>query len=67
MERLNKHDALAGTPVIVLTGRELADNQDRALQAGAVAFFQKPVDDSKLLLAINKALYFPEGKLRSED
>lgn len=67
MERINKHDRLAGTPVIVLTGREVAENRDRALRAGAVAFFQKPVDDNQLLLAINKALYFPGGKLCSDD
>jgi two-component system KDP operon response regulator KdpE len=63
MERLKKHDTLAEVPVIVMTGRELAENRDRALRAGAVAFFQKPVEDSKLLLAINKALYFPNGEL----
>jgi DNA-binding response OmpR family regulator len=67
MERLNKHDRLANTPVIVLTGREVADSRDRALQAGAVAFFQKPVDDNQLLLAINKALYFPHGRLHTDD
>jgi CheY-like chemotaxis protein len=65
MERLNKHDRLATIPVIVLTGRELANNRDRAMQAGAVAFFQKPVDDQQLLQAINKALYFPDGRLLS--
>src|SRR6202041_2955376 len=43
MERLQKNDRLANIPVIVLTGRELADNRDRALQAGAAAFFQKPL------------------------
>jgi twitching motility two-component system response regulator PilG len=43
MERLHKNDRLANIPVIVLTGRELAVNRDRALQAGAVAFYQKPV------------------------
>lgn len=67
MERLNKHDSLAGMPVIVVTGRELADSRDRSLQAGAVAFFQKPVDDNKLLQAINKAIYFPDGRLQSDD
>ena len=56
MERLHKNDRLASIPVIVLTGRELAVNRDRALQAGAAAFFQKPVDDGTLLFAIRKAL-----------
>lgn len=67
MERLNKNDRLSSIPVIVLTGRELSENRDRALQAGAVAFFQKPVEDSKLLLAISKALDFPNGILRSDE
>ena len=48
--------SVANIPVIVLTGRELAVNRDRALQAGAAAFFQKPVDDGTLLFAIRKAL-----------
>src|ERR1700686_4585843 len=54
MERLQKHDRLAQIPVIVLTGRGKAKNLNRALQAGDVAFFQKPVEDGELLLAIWK-------------
>jgi FixJ family two-component response regulator len=49
--------------VIVLTGRELAINQDRALQAGAAAFFQKPVEDNALLSAIRRALDASRGEL----
>jgi DNA-binding response OmpR family regulator len=64
MERLQKNDRLANTPVIVLTGCELAGNRDRALQAGAVAFFQKPVQDVNLLLAIREALDRSRGELR---
>jgi DNA-binding response OmpR family regulator len=67
MERLQRNDRLAGIPVIVLTGRELADNRDRALQAGATAFFQKPVDDSTLLFAIRKALDVSRGELRFDE
>jgi CheY-like chemotaxis protein len=58
MERLQKNDYLASIPVIVLTGRELENTRNQALQAGAVAFFQKPVQEDKLLLAIRKALDF---------
>lgn len=54
MERLQKNDHLAQIPVIVLTGREVAGDRDRALEAGAAAFLQKPVDDDYLLLAIRK-------------
>jgi CheY-like chemotaxis protein len=64
MERLQKNDRLGTIPVIVLTGREVAENRDRALRAGAVAFFQKPVEDGELLLAIWKALDTPRGGVR---
>ena len=30
-------------PIIVLTGAEPLDNEERALKSGAVAFFQKPL------------------------
>jgi DNA-binding response OmpR family regulator len=67
LERLQKNDCVANIPVIVLTGRELAVNRDRALQAGAAAFFQKPVDDGKLLFAIRKALDVSRGELRFDE
>jgi two-component system KDP operon response regulator KdpE len=67
MERLQRNDRLASTPVSVLTGRELAGNRDRALQAGAAAFFQKPVDDSTLLLAIRKALDLSRNESRIDE
>jgi CheY-like chemotaxis protein len=56
MERLHRNEGLPNIPVIVVTGRELAGNRDRALQAGAVAFFQKPVEDADLLFTIREAL-----------
>ena len=67
MERLHKNDRVANIPVIVLTGRELDGNRDRALQAGAAAFFQKPVDDGTLLLAIRNALAVSRGELRCDE
>lgn len=57
MERLQKNDRLASIPVIVMTGRQAAYNREKALQCGAVEFFQKPVEDNQLLLAIGKALH----------
>jgi FixJ family two-component response regulator len=50
--------------VIILTGRDLGGNRERALQAGAAAFFQKPVEDATLLFAIRKALDISRGELR---
>jgi DNA-binding response OmpR family regulator len=63
MERLQKNDRLAQIPVIVLTGRGKANNMNRALRSGAVAFFQKPVEDRQLLLAVWKALDVPRERL----
>jgi DNA-binding response OmpR family regulator len=67
MERLQRQGRLCGMPVIVLTGRESAGNQDRAMQAGAVAFFQKPIEDGRLLGAVRRALDVARRELRSDE
>jgi DNA-binding NtrC family response regulator len=43
-------------PIIVLTGGESLKNEEWLFKSGAVAFFQKPPDSDKLLVAIQKAL-----------
>jgi len=43
-------------PVIVITGRGDAQTRARALEAGAIAFLEKPVDDQRLMSAIDTAL-----------
>jgi len=43
-------------PVIVLTSSDPAQVQQRVIEAGAAAFFQKPVDEEKLFAAIKDAL-----------
>lgn len=60
MERLGNIDALASIPVIVFTAREEESHRERALEAGAKAFFQKPVDPAELLSAIQQILKGPE-------
>jgi DNA-binding response OmpR family regulator len=40
----------------VLSARDPADNKKRALDAGAVAFFQKPPDSFEFLTEIRQAL-----------
>jgi CheY-like chemotaxis protein len=47
---------LAGIPVIVVSGRDLRGNKERALKAGAKAFLQKPWDDDELLALVGKLL-----------
>ena len=54
MEQLRASAELSVIPVIVIT--ILNSARDRALEAGAVAFFQKPADNVELLAAIRRAL-----------
>lgn len=56
MERFKQVPALASVPVIVVTARDYRANQKRAMQAGATAFMQKPVNNAELLAAIRQAL-----------
>jgi DNA-binding response OmpR family regulator len=56
LERMRSLADLVATPVIVLSARDPADNKKRALDAGAVAFFQKPPDSYEFLTEIRQAL-----------
>jgi two-component system KDP operon response regulator KdpE len=56
LERLQKSDTLSTIPVIVLTGRDPQLNEQRALLAGAKAYFQKPADNDELLAVIRATL-----------
>jgi DNA-binding response OmpR family regulator len=56
MERFRKNTKLSGIPVIVLTAREVRGNKERALAAGACAFFQKPPDTAELMVVIERVL-----------
>jgi DNA-binding response OmpR family regulator len=56
LERMRDLADLAAIPVIVLSARDPAHSKQRALDAGAVAFFQKPPDNHDFLTAIRQAL-----------
>lgn len=56
LERMKGLPDLVATPVIVLSARDPDGNEKRALDAGAVAFFQKPPDNHEFLTAIRQAL-----------
>jgi DNA-binding response OmpR family regulator len=56
MERLQQNANLSCIPVIVLTARDPQSSREQALRAGAAAFFQKPVDNSRLLSTIRTTL-----------
>jgi two-component system KDP operon response regulator KdpE len=60
LDRLQNSDALSGIPVIVLSARDPQNNEQRALKAGAAAYFQKPADNEELLSVIRVSL--PQAK-----
>ncbi len=62
MERI-KDLMLSFAPIIVLSGRDPDQNEDKALAAGAVAFFQKPADNDELLATIEATLNLRKEQL----
>jgi DNA-binding response OmpR family regulator len=54
MQGIREIPGLAGVPVIVLTARDRFTHEGRCHDAGAKLFFQKPVDDRSLLVAIEQ-------------
>ncbi len=55
LKRLQSNTTTMLTPVIVLTARD-STQEGPALDAGAIAFFQKPADNDLLMESINDAL-----------
>jgi two-component system phosphate regulon response regulator PhoB len=53
LQRLKMIAPTANIPIIVLSARDPAVHRARSLEAGAVAFFQKPADSDALLKAIH--------------
>lgn len=53
---LQRVDEAKKTPVIVISGGDAAKFKNRALQSGAIAYFQKPVNNDELLALIKDTL-----------
>lgn len=56
LDRLQDDDKLSDIPVVVLTARDAQGNEERAIKAGAAAYFQKPADNTELLDVIRATL-----------
>jgi two-component system KDP operon response regulator KdpE len=54
LERLRGLLPLTGTPIVVLTGRSDEEARNRAMAAGATAFYEKSVQKETLLAAIGQ-------------
>jgi DNA-binding response OmpR family regulator len=59
MERFKAVPPLASIPIIVVSGRDHRANHKRAIEAGAKAFLQKPVNNAELLAIIRQTLAEP--------
>lgn len=56
LSRLRQLVTVACIPVVVITARPAEGNRERALDAGARAFLQKPIESEELLATINQIL-----------
>jgi len=56
MQWLRRFPEMTNIPVILISGSEASEYKEKALAAGAVAFFQKPVVYKEILEAILKTL-----------
>ena len=54
LERFQENPSLSAIPVIVVSGRDPATHNNRALKAGAKAFIQKPWNSAELLSTIDQ-------------
>jgi DNA-binding response OmpR family regulator len=61
LARLQQDDNLSAIPVIVLTARDAQSTEQKVLQSGAVAFFQKPADNTELLNVVRATLSQASG------
>jgi CheY-like chemotaxis protein len=62
MNWLRRMDESSQIPIIVISGAEPEEHKDRMLAAGAVGYFQKPIDNDALVQAIRETL----GELQPE-
>ena len=56
MQRLQAIPDLAGIPIVVLSARDPLVERRRAMEAGAVAYYQKPIRNNDLRAAIRDAI-----------
>jgi len=59
MSWLHRMDEAKGIPIIIITGGQEARLKERSLAAGAVDYFQKPIDNDQLLASIHLHLGEP--------
>jgi CheY-like chemotaxis protein len=56
MQWMRRFQEAANIPVIIITSGDPEKLRDRALAAGAVAFFQKPINNEEFLVTVRRIL-----------
>lgn len=56
IEWLHRIDEAKGIPIIVISGGDPAKYKERSLESGAVAYFQKPINNQELIATIRDTL-----------
>jgi CheY-like chemotaxis protein len=56
---LRRMDEAKDIPIIIITGGDPAQLKERAAAAGAVGFFQKPINNEQLIATIRETLGEP--------
>lgn len=56
LQRFKANTSLSNIPVIIVTAEDSSVAETRAIEAGADAFLQKPVDQDKLIAAVQQAI-----------
>jgi CheY-like chemotaxis protein len=65
MQWMQRFRELGEIPVIIITAGDPEEFKQRALAAGAVAFFQKPINHEEFLMAIRRAMGQPQSKAKT--
>ena len=61
MDWLRRIDEAKHIPIIIITGGDPEKYKERSLAAGAVAFFQKPINNDELIATIRQTIGEPDG------
>lgn len=56
MQWMQRFQEAAGIPIIIITSEESPKFKEKALAAGAVAYFQKPINHEEFLIAVRRTI-----------
>ncbi len=59
MNWLGRLDEAKGIPIVIITGSDSEEYRQRALAAGAVGYFRKPINNDELLALVHEILTQP--------